>query len=165
MPAKDGRTCRVKAVRNLWTTYQTPDATYSNNSFFYSKQCIGQSFVYWDGVTNKYVHKEVLHQSNIVQSSVDAFREHRPSWQRKPKAQQHGWSNRTRCLKKVGWIYALVRVAIQFCHSNTTSFDRYIPYQEMSLTKLGFNEIPALASKMLERASPMKSVETTSSSV
>lgn len=55
-------------------------------------------FVYGDGVTNKYVHKEVLHQSKHCWR-VDAFREHRPSWQRKPKAQQHGWSNRTRCLQ------------------------------------------------------------------
>lgn len=38
-------------------------------------------------------------------------------------------------------------------------------HQEMSLTKLGLSEIPALASKMDDSVEPRKSVETTSSSV
>jgi len=38
-------------------------------------------------------------------------------------------------------------------------------YHETSLTKLSLSETPALASKMDECLSPIKSVETTSSSV
>ena len=40
-----------------------------------------------------------------------------------------------------------------------------ITHQATNFTKLSFKDMPALASKMLERVSPMKSVETTSSSV
>lgn len=40
-----------------------------------------------------------------------------------------------------------------------------LSYQEINLTKLLFNEMPAFASKMLEWLSPIKSLETTSSSV
>lgn len=38
---------------------------------------------------------------------------------------------------------------------------RLLTYQEMSLTKLSFREMPAPASKMEEWVSPMKSEDTT----